>query len=204
MLWRAPPPTPPAQSPTRTAENGDALPGCCVYFCREGEEGDNFYAIESGTFVATKAGEQKFRYEGKGSFGELALMYNCPRAATVIARSEGGCTKPCPAPAVLPLCHTLESMRAPTSFLRCGCCPGVLWALDRATFRNLVVGSMVERRQRHEATLKAMPVFQHLSHEQLAAIADCLSPETYQVCRGGGLAPCWPRLQMGSMPSGAS
>jgi len=24
-----------------------------------------------------------FTYEGKGAFGELALMYNCPRAATV-------------------------------------------------------------------------------------------------------------------------
>jgi cAMP-dependent protein kinase regulator len=51
--------------------------------CREGEEGDNFYVIESGDFVAVKGGQQVFKYEGSGSFGELALMYNCPRAATV-------------------------------------------------------------------------------------------------------------------------
>lgn len=53
------------------------------YCCREGEEGDNFYVIESGDFVAVKGGQQVFKYEGSGSFGELALMYNCPRAATV-------------------------------------------------------------------------------------------------------------------------
>ena len=64
---------------------------CCAYRCacvhrpyhREGEEGDNFYVIEAGDFVAVKGGRQVFRYEGSGSFGELALMYNCPRAATV-------------------------------------------------------------------------------------------------------------------------
>jgi CRP-like cAMP-binding protein len=33
--------------------------------------------------VAVKGGQQVFKYEGSGSFGELALMYNCPRAATV-------------------------------------------------------------------------------------------------------------------------
>jgi len=47
--------------------------------CREGEEGDNFYVIESGQFKATKVDGDKekllFTYHGEGSFGELALMY---------------------------------------------------------------------------------------------------------------------------------
>ena len=56
---------------------------------KEGHEGDNFYIIEKGEFVALKADQEVFSYDNKGSFGELALMYNCPRAATVVARSEG-------------------------------------------------------------------------------------------------------------------
>ncbi|KAM9375376.1 LOW QUALITY PROTEIN: cAMP-dependent protein kinase type II-beta regulatory subunit-like [Pholidichthys leucotaenia] len=69
-------------------------------FCTEGEhiidqddDGDNFYVIESGTFnIFVKVdGVEKLVgcYDNKGSFGELALMYNTPRAATIIATSPG-------------------------------------------------------------------------------------------------------------------
>jgi len=50
---------------------------------------DNFYIIESGTFTALKGDREVFAYDNKGTFGELALMYNCPRAATVRATSGG-------------------------------------------------------------------------------------------------------------------
>lgn len=35
---------------------------------REGEAGDNFYLIESGTFLATVGGEEKFTYDGSGGW----------------------------------------------------------------------------------------------------------------------------------------
>uniref|UniRef100_A0A3P9N8B9 Protein kinase cAMP-dependent type II regulatory subunit beta n=1 Tax=Poecilia reticulata TaxID=8081 RepID=A0A3P9N8B9_POERE len=69
-------------------------------FCTVGEhiidqddDGDNFYVIESGTFnifVKIEGAEKLVgSYDNKGSFGELALMYNTPRAATIIATSPG-------------------------------------------------------------------------------------------------------------------
>lgn len=58
-----------------------------------GEDGDNFYVIESGIYdiIVKVGGEEKKvgQYENKGSFGELALMYNTPRAATIKATTTG-------------------------------------------------------------------------------------------------------------------
>ncbi|XP_061688287.1 protein kinase, cAMP-dependent, regulatory, type II, alpha, B [Syngnathoides biaculeatus] len=59
----------------------------------QGDDGDNFYVIERGVYdivvakdgVSTRVG----KYDNKGSFGELALMYNTPRAATIVATQEG-------------------------------------------------------------------------------------------------------------------
>ncbi|KAH7636364.1 cAMP-dependent protein kinase type II-beta regulatory subunit [Dermatophagoides farinae] len=61
---------------------------------KQGDDGDNFYVIADGTFsitVANDDGTEKEvgKYVGSGSFGELALMYNMPRAATVRAVTAG-------------------------------------------------------------------------------------------------------------------
>ncbi|CAL8261294.1 unnamed protein product [Merluccius merluccius] len=57
------------------------------------DDGDNFYVIESGTFDIFMGveGVEKLVgcYDNQGSFGELALMYNTPRAATIVATSNG-------------------------------------------------------------------------------------------------------------------
>ncbi|KAL4656739.1 cAMP-dependent protein kinase type II-beta regulatory subunit-like [Arapaima gigas] len=59
----------------------------------QNDDGDNFYVIERGTFdifVKTDSTERLVgSYNNRGSFGELALMYNTPRAATIVATSSG-------------------------------------------------------------------------------------------------------------------
>ena len=62
--------------------------------CREGDKGDYFYIVESGVYGVYKRGELVHTYQvsednDKPSFGELALMYARPRAATVRC-VEGG------------------------------------------------------------------------------------------------------------------
>ncbi|XP_029457139.1 cAMP-dependent protein kinase type II-alpha regulatory subunit [Rhinatrema bivittatum] len=59
----------------------------------QGDDGDNFYVIERGLYdiFVTRDNQSHCvgRYDNRGSFGELALMYNTPRAATIVATTEG-------------------------------------------------------------------------------------------------------------------
>lgn len=67
----------------------------------QGDAGDYFYVVESGNFdiYVSKTGKVEPGADGMGnkvassgpgtSFGELALMYNAPRAATVVSTEPG-------------------------------------------------------------------------------------------------------------------
>ncbi len=70
----------------------------------EGEDGDNLYVVEQGTLTCTKIFVSKFKnlilqagkteptflkeYQPGEAFGELALLYNAPRAATITAKTD--------------------------------------------------------------------------------------------------------------------
>jgi len=56
----------------------------------QGDAGDNFYVVDEGTFHIFVNGKKVLDVGPGGSFGELALMYNTPRAATVICGKGGG------------------------------------------------------------------------------------------------------------------
>jgi len=54
----------------------------------QGEPGDKFYIIEEGTLYATKDGNRVKDYKAGDYFGELALLKNQPRAASVMVESS--------------------------------------------------------------------------------------------------------------------
>ena len=61
---------------------------------KEGDEGDCLYVVEAGQLECTKflkktdAKPTKLKtYKSGDAFGELALLYNAPRAATITATS---------------------------------------------------------------------------------------------------------------------
>ena len=64
---------------------------------RQGDPGDHLYIVHSGAFaafVADAASGQEAKvadYKSGQYFGELALLYNSPRAATVRAQETGTC-----------------------------------------------------------------------------------------------------------------
>lgn len=63
------------------------VPGDVVI--KQGDKGDYFYVVESGTFSIFVNGTKVAARSKGDAFGELALLYNCPRAATIQADSPG-------------------------------------------------------------------------------------------------------------------
>ncbi len=113
---------------------------------RQGDEGDYFYIIELGT-VDFYVNGSKVASSGPGSsFGELALMYNSPRAATATASSDEGVT---------------------------------CWALDRSTFRRILLQGTFNRRLMYEDFLKDVKVLSSLTDHERSKLADALSTEIY-------------------------
>ena len=63
----------------------EATAGCTII--REGDEGDAFYVMEKGTIDVYVGDEYKSTLYSGASFGEIALLYNCPRSATLRSRN---------------------------------------------------------------------------------------------------------------------
>lgn len=63
----------------------------------QGDNGDCLFVVESGeldcfkTFIKGDEPKKVKSYSSGDSFGELSLLYNCPRAATVIASTDSIC-----------------------------------------------------------------------------------------------------------------
>ncbi|XP_077593183.1 cGMP-dependent protein kinase 1-like isoform X2 [Stigmatopora nigra] len=60
--------------------------GCRVI--KEGDEGSSVYVLEEGTVEVSKEGKKLCIIESGKVFGELAILYNCTRTATVTALTD--------------------------------------------------------------------------------------------------------------------
>lgn len=129
-----------------------SIPAANIKVITQGDEGDFFYVIEEGDFdiFINPSGAVESGPDGMGkkvttigpggSFGELALMYNAPRAATVVSANKGG----------------------------------MLWQLDRVTFRRILMDSAFQKRKLYEGFLEEVPLLSNLKTYERAKIADAL------------------------------
>lgn len=105
--------------------------------------------------------------ESGGSFGELALMYNAPRAATVVS-AEGQCT---------------------------------LWAVERVTFRRILLESTFARRRLYEDFLEGVSILSTLTPYERSKIADALEtlkfPAGHTIIKEGDVADSFYLLEDG-------
>ncbi|CAM9142437.1 unnamed protein product, partial [Ectocarpus fasciculatus] len=129
---------------------------------QQGEEGDHFYLIDDGVvdvFVKKEDEEEESKilsYNSGESFGELAMMYNAPRAATCKANTD---------------CK--------------------LWTLDRKSFKVIVVGATIAKREKYVQFLSTVPILSTLTDLERTLLADSLVEESFpegsNICSEGEL-----------------
>lgn len=133
------------------------IPAKDIKVITQGDAGDYFYVVERGIFdiYLNPAGHVTAGPNGMGnkvnsigpggSFGELALMYNAPRAATVVSTEPNS----------------------------------TLWALDRVTFRRILMDSAFQRRRMYESFLEEVPLLSTLTLYERSKIADALDTRKF-------------------------
>ncbi|XP_013775542.1 cAMP-dependent protein kinase regulatory subunit-like isoform X1 [Limulus polyphemus] len=107
----------------------------------QGDEGDNFYVIDQGEVEVFVNGQMVTTIGEAGSFGELALIYGTPRAATVKAKTNVK-----------------------------------LWAIDRDTYRRILMGSTIRKRKMYEEFLSKVSILESLDKWERLTVADALEP----------------------------
>ena len=140
------------------AFSGPLLKGVGEDVIKQGDEGDAFYLLEAGksdVFVTKNGVTSKVHeYKAGDAFGQLALMYNAPRAAT---------------------CTVAEDAK--------------LWALDRVSFKVIVVAAAMQKRETYQNFLSQVPILESLTEMEIMTLADSLAEEVYQdgevVCSQG-------------------
>jgi cAMP-dependent protein kinase regulator len=122
----------------KTGASGDII-------IKQGDDGDLFYVVDSGQCDVYVNDKIVKTYTDGDSFGELALIYGTPRAATIKVSSD-----------------TIK-----------------LWAIDRTTFRTILMGQTIKRRQLYEEFLKNVEILKTLNDYERLTIADALQAETW-------------------------
>ncbi|XP_073245215.1 cAMP-dependent protein kinase type I-alpha regulatory subunit-like isoform X2 [Porites lutea] len=111
----------------------------------QGDEGDNFYIIDSGEVDVFVSDEYVSTIGEGGSFGELALIYGTPRAATIKSKTDVK-----------------------------------LWAIDRVTYRRILMGSQIRKRKMYEQFLEKVSILESLDKWERLTVADALEAVTYE------------------------
>lgn len=123
-------------------KNGDEI-------IKMGDEGDNFYIIAEGScecFILIDGKETSvLKCTSGDSFGELALLYNAPRAATVRCTSDS-----------------------------------LLWAVDRMTFKYILMTSTIAKRNQYKGFIDNVMILSCLEEKEQYLILDALVPMQFK------------------------
>ena len=117
---------------------------------KQGDDGDNFYIVESGfveIFITSESSDHPelvATCRDGDAFGELAIMYNEPRKATCIASGDVK-----------------------------------LWALDRVSYKVILMQTAMTKRNQYKSFLQNVPIFSQLIEYEVLTIVDALREEKF-------------------------
>lgn len=121
---------------------------------KQGDDGDNFYILESGALDCFKQlqptdVEETFlkEYKPGESFGELALLYNAPRAATIKCKSDN--------------CE--------------------LWSLERETFNHIIKTAVQKKRDKYDEFLEKVQILQSMEKYERTKLADAFREQWFEI-----------------------
>lgn len=110
----------------------------------QGGDGDNFYVLDTGICEVYKDDALVQTCTEAMSFGELALMYNAPRAATVKVKEKAK-----------------------------------VWALDRQSFKHIIMETTMKKRDLHKGFLEQISLLESLDENERLKVADALKAEEF-------------------------
>ncbi|UYV71709.1 PRKAR1A [Cordylochernes scorpioides] len=146
----------------------------------QGDQADNFYVIDQGEVEVFVSDHLVTTIGEAGSFGELALIYGTPRAATVKVSLQAGCVPSC----------DICLLQAKTAVK--------LWAIDRDTYRRILMaidrpqqeplwiidynykGNTIRKRKLYEEFLSKVSILESLDKWERLTVADALEPVSFK------------------------
>jgi len=111
---------------------------------QDAENGEEFFVMAEGE-VDVIIGGNKVADMKEGSFGELALIYGTPRAATIRATKATIC-----------------------------------FAMDRSTYRHILMGSTIKKRKMFDAILEKVEILKDIDNFERSQVADALETEHFE------------------------
>lgn len=114
------------------------------YIIKQGDEGDNFYVIDQGIVEVEVNGQTISQITQGGYFGELALIYGTPRAASIRSKTDVS-----------------------------------LWALDRDSYRRILMGNTIRKRELYDSFLSKIEILSTLDSFERLQVADALEAVTF-------------------------
>ena len=116
----------------------------------EHEKASTFYVVESGEYNVLVDGVPVHKYKRGGTFGELALLHNAPRAASIACISDNDSSG-----------------------------GNKLWVISRKHFRYALIQSSKKRREEYVKFFNQVPLFQHLPREVWRVCNEVLEEERF-------------------------